>query len=123
MTFERLIEKYRKYDFIKVDDAVKIFEMCAKELLLKQRCNCAATFKEVWKNEPTEKRKLFAFGDYNLFIHTEEPKIGVCDKLHKDEEDFKRTLRVIYTWATFNNGELLIPKDVEKLIGKIKDRL
>ena len=34
-------------------------------------------------------------------------------------EPYRRTLRVIYTWATFENGELLVPKHVEKLIEKL----
>jgi hypothetical protein len=38
-----------------------------------------------------------------------------ADKL----EPYKRVLRVIYTWATFESGELLVPKHVEKLIDKL----
>ncbi len=37
----------------------------------------------------------------------------------KELESYKSILRVIYTWAAFRDGELLVPKHVKDLIDKL----
>ena len=55
---------------------------------------------------------------YELNDH---PDSGLCDKCwwRTRAEEMESALRVIHTWATFDNGSALEPKHVAELCAKI----
>ncbi|KKP74569.1 MAG: hypothetical protein UR73_C0038G0002 [candidate division WS6 bacterium GW2011_GWF1_35_23] len=60
-------------------------------------------------------------------LKSEHPKLkkkikAIWDSAQKDNEALKRTLRVIYTWASYDEGQALDPNSVIKLLEKYKDK-
>ena len=83
------------------------------------------TFYEWYKTQDADKTfehlgvREIAFISFEAGRNSIPMKLPVKPEI-AEIENLKRALRVIYTWAKYDNGALLRPDDVVKLLDKYK---